>query len=581
MTISGSEWRARRVVRGRSSAWLLAFAVLLGVGFRIAVERNSPIFTSDSFQSLAIARSLVEGRGFDSGGAEHPDASRSVLFPLAVAAVDAVVRSPELAARVVVVLSGALIVLPMFFLARSAFGPGAALATIPLGAVSCIVAASSRLLSTPLFVLLATWAVAACWSAAQRRGFRRWGVAGAVMGLAALTRPEGLALPLALATWGLVAVWWRGGLRRDALSRAVACAGTLLLVFAVVYAPYAVWVSARLGRLALAPGIDYVRAERSVSDHLQLRELESDVPWTSRARFLLTRDHKSLYLETFFLTGKFPEPDADVVAPGTGEDPAVVAMNDNPPWRVAVRRRWNIVLGNLLRVPRKAYWAHYLRPVIVALGAAGVASACLRRRGRQALLLLGLSGIASLTPFVNHIEDRFFSLPFTLGAIAVAAGWAFLDRVIRRPFTPGHARWLLATIHLAIFGWIAWEGAVHDGVRTEALARAALLRSHAASAGVRLAPGAILGIDPHFAYWAGRRYRPIPFGTADGILDFARANGAVAIVLEGRRDLQERPDLEWLTRNELPPQLRLVDVVPHPEGGELRMIALDLPTTTR
>jgi hypothetical protein len=580
MTISASEWSARRVVRGRSGAWLLALAVLAGVASRIAVERVSPIFASDTFQSLSIARSLVEGRGFSSGGAEHPDASRSVLFPLAVGTIDAVVRSPELAARIVVLLCGALIVVPMFCFARSAFGPGAALAALPLGAVSCVVGASARLLSTSMFVLLAMSSVAACWSAAQRRGLGRWIVVGAMMGLAALSRPEGLALPPALAAWALCVVWWRGGRGRDSRSRALASAGTALLVFAVVYAPYVVWVSSRLGRLALAPGIDYIRAERAVSDHLQLREMASDVPWTSRARFMLTQDHKSFYLETFFLTGEFPEPDADVVPPAEGENPAVTANRGAPAWRLVVRRRWNIVRGNLLRVPWKAHWAHFLPPVIVALGVAGMTSACLRHRGRQALLLLVIAGIASLAPFVNHIEDRFFCLPFTIMAALAAAGWAFLDRLLRRSVAPGHARWLIVTVHLALFGWIAWEGGAHEGDRPEALARAALLRSHAASAGATLAPGPILGIDPHFPYWAARPYRPIPFGTSNGILDFARTVGAVAIVVEGNRDLEERPDLAWLMRDELPPQLQVFEVVPHPEGGELRVLAFDASPRT-
>jgi 4-amino-4-deoxy-L-arabinose transferase-like glycosyltransferase len=576
MTISGTRWSARRLARGGPAAVLLIVAVVVGYGARVAVESSSPVFASDTFQSLLIARSLIEGRGFASGGAEHPDLSRSVLFPMSIAAVTAIVGNVEWAARAVVLLAGALLVVPLFFLARSAFGPSAALAALPLGALSCIVGASSRLLSTSLFVSLVMAGVALTWIASRRQSRFHWVAAGASMGLAALARPEGIGFPLVVAVWAMVHAGRGGSHGRRVAAGRLQSAALVVGAFIAVYAPYVLWASWRLARFAPSPGIEYVQSERGVSDHLGLREISSHVPWTSRARFMLTSDHTALYLDTYFRTGTFPAPDLDTVGRPLASDRPVAEVAS--PWRYVALRRWNIARGNLLRAPLKAAWAHFLPPVVVTLALVGLVAALWSPRGRQAMLLLALTSMASMTPLVSHIEDRFFYLPFAIVTMLASVGWgAALSVLAFVPIRGVALRIVQLALSSVLVALVAVAGMNHEGNRADAIARAELLKREASNLTATLPHGAVLSIDPHFPFWAGRAYRPIPFATPQGIVDYARAQGATALVLEGTRDLAERPDLDWLQADPAPPPFRLVFSTPHPSGGAFLVFAIDRP----
>src|SRR4029453_12287507 len=98
------------------------------------------------------------------------------------------------------------------------------LGALPLGAVSCLVGASDRLLATSLYVLLALSAAALAWRARSAASQSRWIAPGFFAGLAALARPEGLAFPFAFALWSVL----DGGRPRRGFGRRAAGAGALL-----------------------------------------------------------------------------------------------------------------------------------------------------------------------------------------------------------------------------------------------------------------------------------------------------------------------------------------------------------------
>ncbi|HZN56265.1 MAG TPA: glycosyltransferase family 39 protein [Candidatus Polarisedimenticolaceae bacterium] len=579
MTVSPSTWKARRLVRGRAAALCVAAAVTVGIAARLYVLDRSPIFVSDTFQNLLLARSLWAGAGFQSGGAEHPDASRAVLFPSVVALVAPIAGDVEAAARWVVVLAGALSVVPLFMLARSMFGPRAALGALPLGAVSCLVAASDRLLATSLYVLLALTAAALAWRARSAGSLSGWVAPGFFAGLAALARPEGLAFPFAFALWSVL----DGGRPRRGFGRRAAGAGVVLAAALAVYAPYAAWSSARLGRFAPAPGIAYVQMERIVSDHLGLREIPSPVAWTERARFMLTADHRALYLETAFLTGRFPAPDPESVPAGrelqTGA-PITGPVSAAPGWWNLVLRRWYILRSNILLLPRKAAWDHFLPPMVAALALIGLVFAPRTRRGRAAVGFLLLTTLAALSPVVSHLESRFYLVPFGLGTVLAAGGWAALGNALARSHRGRLDAVLRVAAQAVVIAGIAISGLRHEPPQLPARARIDLLRREGAALSALLPTGPVLAIQPHLPYWAGHPYRPIPAASPSAILDYARSQGARGLALEGARDLEQRPDLEWLVRDDRPPEFRIVRRTPHSSGGELLVFEIAASRTS-
>ena len=195
---------------------LLGLALRLGLA--LAVDPQSIDGDPRFYDRAGVA--VSEGRGWPRiGGAEHATALHPPAWPYLLGATYAVtgVDSPEgrwRAARIVNALLGAAAVLLLGLLGRALFTPFTGLAAAGLYAVYPAPAIlGTTLLSEPLFVALMLAALLA--------GHRRWLVtAGVLLGLAALTRPNGILLLLPLA---LLAGTWR---------RAVALAAIAALTIA-------------------------------------------------------------------------------------------------------------------------------------------------------------------------------------------------------------------------------------------------------------------------------------------------------------------------------------------------------------
>jgi 4-amino-4-deoxy-L-arabinose transferase-like glycosyltransferase len=556
------ESREETVAGGRLLAWVLLFT-LVGFAVRVAVQQREWTLATDSFQYMLLARSLAAGDGFLSGGGQHPDVSRAPLFPVLIAGATKLIGDVEAAANLVTALAGALVVIPLSLLAGDLFGRRAAYAAAPLGALSCVVAASARAMPTAPYALMCVAASLAAWRATKVSGLRWSAVAGSLAGLAALARTEGIVWPLALAGW---LVFAPGRTARPGPWRRVA---TFLAVATAFYLPFVVFASARLGRFAPFPGIEYLQDIRKVTDHFGLRDGgRSDVPWSERARFIMTKDHSRLLLDDYFEHGRFGEPDPGQIGGGTapedGASPAGLPA-------IARRRAW-IFLENFTHVPRYLYWTHFLTPALVGLGAVGTIVSVRRREHRIGLAFAAFVLLVSLTPVLSHLEPRFFYPPYALGLLVAAAGASALSS------WGGAARWrraLSVAVTALVVALLARDGWRHPtGAATEP-ARERPLKELAALVRGKVPPGRMLAVQPAFPYLVGRPYLALPLGSPEEVLTFARANDACSLVLEGARDLKRRPELGALLTDPPPAGFHLLSASEHPEGGTLRVFAVE------
>jgi 4-amino-4-deoxy-L-arabinose transferase-like glycosyltransferase len=193
-------------LRGFFGALLLITGVALGIrlGYAVAVDPQVPQL-SDAGAYHLLANNLADGKGyvrpFDLAafGLTHPTAEYPPLFPAALSVGSlAGARSVD-AQRILNCIIGTGTVFLVGLLGRRVRGDAVGLVAAALAAIyPMLFIADGVLMSESLFALLVTAALLLAYRAVDRPTPWRFAALGAVLGLAALTRTEGLLLALVL-----------------------------------------------------------------------------------------------------------------------------------------------------------------------------------------------------------------------------------------------------------------------------------------------------------------------------------------------------------------------------------------------
>lgn len=241
---SGAHHSSVRSRTTRRFAVIALGLVLLALAVRVVVVAATPDFhpRTDAADYDAVAVSLAQNHRFPQtalagGGAS---AFRPPVFPLVLAGVYAVGGSHSATgrwqrARLVEAALGALTVALIGLIALQVWGQAVALLAMGMAAIyPPLVLAGSSLLSESVFLPLLLGAVAAALTHRRSPHRYRWAMlAGALAGLAALTRSNGalVLIPLAVALLGA----------RPRLSRAgIAPVAVMLACFAGVMLPWTI-----------------------------------------------------------------------------------------------------------------------------------------------------------------------------------------------------------------------------------------------------------------------------------------------------------------------------------------------------
>lgn len=214
---------------------------MVRVGVIVATPGFQPIFDAADYDRHAIA--IVDGQPYFSQFAPPPapSAFRPPLYPLALAVVH-VLGGAGTGGRLLGALLGVATVLLAFLIASRLWGRRAAVVTGALAAVfPPLVLLNASLLSESLFLPLELAVLLATLEYRDRRKLRWAVLAGALCGLAALTRVNGLLLVIA----ALVGVWTlRPRSRRSALLASLA----VLVAAVVTVAPWTIRNTIVFGR---------------------------------------------------------------------------------------------------------------------------------------------------------------------------------------------------------------------------------------------------------------------------------------------------------------------------------------------
>jgi len=239
------------VLSTRSSSRHLILAVLVAAALRVAfviwAYRHGVIIDSEGAEYARLAQNLASGHGYRGIFDNGVQLNFAPLFPLFIAIFSTLLPSAELAARLINVVLGAMLVVPLFKLAERIYDRKVAWVVTVLGVFHPLLIArsGSTYSEGPYLTLLLSGAYYfILWIEEQRA--RASALAGMFLGLAYLVRPEAFLEVAGLTGVGLVwAIFAKN--RRTVLIGVL----SLLGIFGLLASPYIAFLSVNSGQFRI------------------------------------------------------------------------------------------------------------------------------------------------------------------------------------------------------------------------------------------------------------------------------------------------------------------------------------------
>ena len=260
---------------------LLAVILLVSIGLRAVYTALPRMVRWDEAASLLIARSLLNGQGYQELWRSPEIQQPPMLAYLSALGLWLRLPLPWATAGIVHVLLGGLVSLPVYGLARRLPGGGRRVALIAalLTAVYPALAVSPLYWSTmtePAYTFFVLCSLYAAWRAAEG-GQWRWAIwLGIALGMAYLTRPE------ALAYMGLMVLFvvgyrlWHARRRiKSALAPTLGLAVTSVVICVLMALPYVIYLHRVTGHwafsgkqgISMSVGWAFVNHSQAMHDH--------------------------------------------------------------------------------------------------------------------------------------------------------------------------------------------------------------------------------------------------------------------------------------------------------------------------
>lgn len=461
----------------------------------------------DESMYLLMARNLLRGEGLALNG--FPHSALGPFVPVASAALSAALGVEILTAqRAISALSGALLIVPVWYLIRKQSGNRIALmAAILLVSWPALVDVTPRLLplwrqmyagSEPTFLFLLFASLATGEAALLRRGaaaVSRGALGGAFLALAYLTRPEALVFA-GLYVIVRIGMWIRTSERPGPLA---VTAGAL--AFLLVASPHFLYTQRVSGSWTLSGKLDTMRPSAEILQDA-FRE-DGYLVAFARTWYRLDAGHTHL-LNPFWGTP------SGISGEVQKQRYARLAASETP-----VSRSWGERVMN--RVGNYGYMLWTLCGMVflplVAIGAiVGI------RRGFPAFAAAGL--LASLfTGFHLAVLPRFFLylVPVLSLLAAQAIDWGGARLARRSTFAPWLAIGALTAFSLLQVSRAALseQAATLESSASDDRRAAEQLAAHLPD------DEPVMHWHPRYAYWADWRWRTMPMATLEGIAHYA------------------------------------------------------------
>jgi Dolichyl-phosphate-mannose-protein mannosyltransferase len=523
-TPSGPRADRWRVPPHRRFAAAVLAAMLVGLALRVAIGLTDEAPATDETAYLRSGISLVEGDGFAREG--RAETHFPPFVPLLLGLGSRVFDDPHTGTVVLTFVASTALILPLALLGRRVAGARAGIATAWLAALAPGVStsvANRGAGSEGVYLLVVVGALWCVVSAADHRGaarVARVAAGGLLVGLAYLTRPEGLfmGVPLGLA---VLALGLRGaGDRRRRLLRTAGLAGAFAVPIVACIVPYAAYLHRHTGSWEL-------------SAKTQDASIEA---WHAVAR--ADRQERDSVLYALDETG---------LSFSAERTSLVQLARDDPGGYFAIVRTNVSELGEVIANPVEGQMLTWLL-LPLPVWALAVWGAWRFRRVLTMRIILALAALPVATALAFFVQPRYVMLTTALAIVPAGAALATLPGRWRAP-AAGLAAVLLVVSSVQAFegpgGW--W----HPSDHTDQRAAGEWLAANTAD------DARIMSRSMVVEHYADRPTMAIPYADLDEIVEYGRHYGAQYIVAD------------WYTVRRLRPQL-----LPLREGADVAGLRL-------
>jgi hypothetical protein len=499
--------------RSRSFAVPVGVAVVAGFALRVAIGLTDDAPSTDETAYLRSGISLIEGDGFQRAG--HPELHFPPFVPFLLGLASRLVDA-HVGAVVLTCVAGTALIVPLALLALRLAGQGAGVVTAWVAALApglATMPAARGAGSEAEYTLLVVTAVWLVVSAADHRGrprLVRVAGTGLLVGLAYLTRPEGLfmALPLGAA---VVVVAFRGAGSADERDRdrpmlsRLGGAAALMAAFAaplvLCIVPYAAFLQSNTGKWELTAKTQDASIEAWNAVAGNDRE--------ARDRVLYELDDSGLRFSDA-ATDRTPLPTL------AREDPGGYA---------------GILVTNLASLGKNlsGWW---LLPVpawvLAALGAWS------RRRSRLGALVVVVGLVPVATAMAFFVQPRYLMVTVALATVLVGAAWTALSGRWRWPVLAATVGLLALSSAATFYGDGGWW---HPGDHTDQRRAGEWVADHTDRDDRIMARSMVV------EYYAERPTIAVPYADLGDITRFARHYGVRYLVVDESHASRLRPQL--------------------------------------
>jgi 4-amino-4-deoxy-L-arabinose transferase-like glycosyltransferase len=526
-------------------------ALLVGFALRVAIALTDDAPATDETAYLRSGSSLVEGDGYQREG--HPELHFPPFVPFLLGLAGEVTSDAHTGTVVLTCLSSTALIVTLALLGRRIAGPVGGIATAWVAALgpglstTLVNRGAGSEAEYTLLVVTALWLVVSAVDHAGRA--RAWRVLGAglLVGLAYLTRPEGLFIALPLGVAVLVLAARRPGqparLRRldvQGLRTGAPLLAVFLVPIVACIVPYAMYLHDNTGQWQLSAKTQdasieawhaVARADREVRDSVLYALDETGFEFAAGRSSLATlaRDDPAGYLG--IVRTNVGALATSIASPVTNQRLSWLLL-PLPLWGLAVFGAWH------------------------------------RRRSGVVRLLLAVGALPVATALAFFVQPRYLIVAVALATPLVGAAIAALSTAWRRPVMLAVVALLalssVQAFHSGAAGW--WHPSDHSDQREAGEWIAANTRP-----GDRVMTRSMV-VD----YYADRPTMAIPYASMSEILRYGRHYGARYLVVDWYTAVRLRPQLEPLRTTDRLPGLRLAHEV-RAEGRTTRIFAFDPP----